>query len=285
MKKLLLLGPALLLMIGLVVGVKIYAAHTVETKLRSATERIKKQADVDFQDVEVQLFGLNLVVNGVDVALPTGQKLHIAAVVVHDIDIKNKPPLHARVELRDFVVAVNEENFGHEFESLHELGFAVLQGNLNLDYAYDPAAKTLVLRDFQAVLPGVARVEASVALSGFDLEKAKALDFDDLVIDSLRFHYDDQALLRTMVLETQKTEQEIVGFLVDGLREDMERAKARNQLEAVKTMQELITFIETPQGLVVDVALERQVSVQQIMLARKITEILKRFSIKVEAVG
>lgn len=283
MKKLMLLGCALLLMIGLVLGVKLYAGHLVDSKLRQATQRIKQRADIDFKEVELELFGLNLTIHDVDVTLPTGQKARIGTVTVHEMDVKNKPPHYGVVDLHDVTMDVNKENFGKEYTAIKELGYDVLQANVHLDYIWEPDKDILELRHLRAEVPGVATVEAAVALRGFDVDRVRNMELEDLVIDKLHFSYDDHSLLRKVVQMTQVDEKEIIVFLVDGLREDIERARARQQQEAVTTMEEVITFIENPNGINIDVELGRSTSMQQIMLSKKITEIVKLFKIKVEA--
>jgi len=285
MKKLMLLGCGVLLLAGIAVGAKLFVGQMVDTKLRQVTERVKDRADIGFQDVELEIMGLNLVVRGVDVVLPTGQKAFIEKVIVHDMDVKNKPPLNAVVDLEGFTLAVNEENFGREYEAIRELGYEKILADVHLDYVYNPAQKNLQLKEFVADAPGIARVQAALSLSSFELAKVRNLELDDLVIERLRFSYKDRSFLRKIVEMTQTDEQEIIEFLVAGLREDIQRARARQQHDAAKTLQEVISFIETPHDLEIDVVLGGQTAMQQIMTSKKITEIVKLFSIRVEAAG
>ncbi len=285
MKKLMLLGCGVLLLIGLAVGGKIVAGHLVDSKLRQVTSRVKDRADIDFQDVEFQFMGLNLVVRDVNLALPNGQKAHIDTVTVHDMDVKNKPPLHAKVDLHGLSVAVNEENFGKEYEDIKELGFDTLVADVFVDYVYDPETQYLQVNEFRADAPGIAEIETVLSLSRFDLAQVKQLELEDLVIDHLAFHYEDQSFLQKMVQMTQEDEKEIIDFLVASLREDAQRAKARGQQEAVATMEEIIAFIQTPDSIRIDVVLSSKTPLQQIMTSKKITEIIKLFKINVESAG
>lgn len=285
MKKLMLLGCGVLLLVGLAVGGKIVAGHLVDSKLRQVTSRVKERADIDFQDVEVQLMGLNLVVRDVDVALPTGQMVRIDTVTVHDMDVKNRPPLHAKVDLQGVRVDVNKENFGGEYEAIRELGFETLVADVFVDYVYDPQTQYLQVNEFRADAPGIAEIETAFALSHFNLAQVKQLELEELVIESLAVHYEDQSFLSKMVQMTQEDEEEIIDFLVAGLREDIQRAKVRQQQEAVATMEEIITFIQTPDSIRIDVVLGGRTPLQQIMSSKKITEIVKLFKINVEAAG
>lgn len=285
MKKLMLLGCGVLLLIGLAVGAKLFVGQMVDSKLRQVTARVKDRADIGYKDVEVQIMGMNLVVHDVDVVLPTGQKAFIKTVTVHDMDVKNKPPLHAVVDLQGCSLEVNEENFGKEFESIREMGYEKIDANLHIDYKYDPAQQHLQVNELMVDAPGIAKVRTGFALSNFELAKVRQLDFETLVIDRLRFFYEDQSFLRKIVQMTQVDEKEIIEFLVASLREDVQRARARQQHEAARTLEEVIAFIEVPAGLEIDVELGAKTPMLQIMTSKKITEIVKLFSIKVEAAG
>lgn len=285
MKKLMLLGTGLLLMVGIVFGVKMFATHMVEGKLHQAAARIKDKADIAYKDVDVEVFGLNLVVHDVDVKLPTGQKMTIGEVVVHDMDVKNKPPHHARVELKNLHVDVNKENFGREYQAIRDMGYDTLEGDVLLDYSWAPETGNVLLRECDVDIPGLAKIQLALGLSHVDLVKVKKLELEDLVIEEMHFNYVDQSFLRKMVQVTAVDEKEIIDFLVAGLQEDIERARERQQTEAVETMTEVISFIEAPVGLTVDVTLGDRTAMEQIMISKKISEIVKLFNIKVEATG
>lgn len=283
MKKLILLGCILLLMAGAVLGLKVFAAHYVDAKLRSVTARVKDRADISFRDVEVSVLKMSLVVNDVDVLLPTGQTVHIDSVVVHDMDVKHKPPLHAKVSLKGARLPVNEENFGSEYKEIQELGYEELLADVDVQYAYAPDRSTFLLQSLRLDIAGLGLIHASLECSNFDLARLRALDMDDLVVERLFFTYEDRALLRTLIQITTVDEREIIDFLVAGLREDIERAQSRQQLGAVSTMRAIIEFIETPVGITVGVQLEQPTSMGQILLSKKITDIVKLFTITVTA--
>ncbi len=283
MKKLILLGCVLLLMAGSVLGLKVFAAHFIDAKLRSATARVKERADINFRDVEVSVLNMNLVVNDVDVAMPTGQTVHIESIVVHDMDVKHKPPLHAKVSLKAARLLVNQENFGSEYKEIQELGYEELLADVDVQYAYAPDKRTFQLQNLRLDIAGLGLIHASLECSNFDLARLRALELDDLVVERLFFSYEDRSLLRTLIQITAVDEREIIDFLVAGLREDIERAEGRQQISAASTMREIIKFIETPVGITVDVQLGQPTPMGQILISKKITDIVKLFSITVNS--
>ena len=149
--------------------------------------------------------------------------------------------------------------------------------------AYVPEKQTFLLQDLRMDIMDVGVIHARIECFNFDLVKIKALNFDNLVVQQLFFAYEDHSLLRKLVQIAQVDEGEIIDFLVAGLREDIERARSRQQLQAASTMQEIIDYIETPTNVTIGVQLGQPTTIDQILMSKKITEIVKLFAITVDS--
>jgi hypothetical protein len=286
MKKIILAGFfifLILLVAGGVIAAKIVGGRYADQKLKAVCLKVKDKATITYDSVSLALSSLGLVVDGVKIATPKGQHFTIAKCIVHSADIEHKPPHYASFSLKGISVPVNEKNFGEEFKQLVDLGYQALTADVFVDFAFEPRAKTFELKTAEFKVHNLGAGALRFKATNVILEELKELVFDNLVIERVHAEYEDKALLGKMVKIASVDEKDILNFLVEGLREDIQRAKQQNNEEAAKTMQELVKFLQNPSALSVKVDLSQPVKVSQIIVSKKISQIVKMFSISIIA--
>lgn len=286
MRKLVLLGILLLLLGAALLAGKHYANHLADQKIRQAVKRVAKKATVDYKDVDIRLLDLDLAVNNIDVSLPGGQALTIDSVVVHDVDIKNRTkPKYLDISFYGVRVAVNQKNFGKHHKELNELGYTEFNVDANVSYVYNEAEQRFALNRCLIEAENLGNFDIELTAGNILFEELKKGNVENLLIEHMHFVYEDRTLMRKIVENANKNEKESIDFLVGGLSDDIERVRANNNEQAAVTMQEIINYLRVPIVLNVEVGLAEPTAVSQIMAAKKISEILSMFTIRVNSGG
>ncbi len=294
MKRLVLIGMVLVLLVGLVFAGKYYATRLVDAKVRDVMTKVAKKtkSQIDYKSLDINILDRELAVNDVKLALLKGRQFDVDQIVVQDLDIRHpRKPQYAKVEVRGITIPVDEKNFGHHYEELNELGYKVIKADIKLDYRLDQANKLIQLNWFEIDIPNLGHFRAKVNIQGVDVDAVRAavasrkLDgvFDDLVVKDMYLAYDDKSLMRKLVEIAAVDEKESIRFLVDGLRSDIETARAKGNTDAIKTMEELIEFLQSPGKLSVEVDRKEPLPLGNLDLYKKISTFMKQFTIKIDA--
>jgi hypothetical protein len=286
MKKIILAGFfifLILLVAGGVIAAKIVGGRYADQKLKAVCLKVKDKVAVSYDSVSIAIASLGVVVDGVKIATPKGQNLSIAKCVLHSMDLEHKPPHHASFSLKGVTVPVNEKNFGEEFKQLVDLGYQAITADVFVDFAFEPRAKTFELKTAEFKVHNLGSGALRFKAVNVVLDELKDLFFDNLVIDRVHAEYEDKALLGKLIKIASVDEKDILNFLIEGLREDIQRAKQQNNAEAAKTLQEIVKFLQNPTTISVKVDLDQPVKVSQIMVSKKISQIVKMFSISIIA--
>jgi|GEM_PF-4187400 len=286
MKKLIISGFFIflvLLVAAALIGAKVMGGRYADQKLKAILIKVKDKVTITYDSVGITIANLGVAVNDVKIATPKGQSFSIAHCILHSLDLEHKPPHHASFTLKGITVPVNEKNFGEEFKQLVDLGYQAITADLYVDFAFNARAKTFEIKSADIKIHNLGYGALRLKATNVVLEELKELAFENLVIEKIHAEYEDKALLGKLVKIASVDEKEIVNFLVDGLREDIERAKQQNNASAAQTMHEMVKFIQNPTSLSVKVDLEQPVKVSQIMVSKKISQIVKMFTISIIA--
>ncbi|MFW5733836.1 MAG: hypothetical protein ACOCWR_02140 [Oceanidesulfovibrio sp.] len=261
----------------------LYAANKMaDAKLREALAKTRDKADVHYGDVSVSLWRQKLAIMDLRVQLKNGTHFTVGKVVVHDYDIKHpKRPQYATISVHDMIVPVDEANFHGETEAVKELGFEVVAADVFVTYLWDPANKGLVVDPLDVTVDHVGSFHLATALEHLEVGKLRALELDDLAVKRLHVTYNDVIFLQTAMRNTSRNEEELVRYVSEGIDEEIVKARQEGRDNAVTSLTELGKYVEDPGKLSVEVVLDEPMKVSEILAMRKVTEIIKLFTISI----
>ncbi len=294
MKRLILIGMVLALLIGLVFAGKYYATRLVDAKVRDVVAKVAKKtkSEINYKSLDIDVMDRELAVNDVKLSLLKGRKFDVDRIVVQDLDIRHpRKPLYAKVAVQGITIPVNETNFGSHYAELNDLGYKTIKADIKLDYRLDKAKQLIQLNWFEVDIPTLGHFRVRVNIEGVDLEAVQAAVakrqiggvFDNLVVENMYLAYDDKSLLRKIVEIAAVEEKESIQFLVSGLRSDIETARANGNENAIRTMEEVIEFLQSPGALAIEVERKEPLPLGNLDLYKKISNFMKQFTIKVTA--
>lgn len=283
MRKLpIILSLVCLLLVGGYFGALYAANKMADTKLREALARTQDKADVQYDSVSVSLLKQNLAISGMDVQLRNGAHFTVGKVVVHDYDIKHpRRPLFATFKVHDMVIPVEEANFRGETEAVKELGFETIVADVFVTYRWSPSNKGLVIDPLEVNVENVGSFHLASELRHLDVSKLRALELDELAVDRLHLKYNDVVFMQAMMENTRENEEELVRYVSEGIEEEIVKARLEGRDNAAVSLTELGRYVDDPGKLSVAVTLDKPMLVSEILEMRKVTEIIKLFTISI----
>ena len=270
----------LMLLWGGYYGAKMFATSLAEKKLDSVLTRMADTVAVTYRDVDVELLGLNLLLTDMSFALAKGQSFTVDAITVEDIDIAHSKPHYLVASLKGVALDITEENLGSQAETLRELGYAKLKADLKVDFAYDEEAHRLVINSLDVRCPEVGNFRLTLALSAFSPERLKQGAFEDLIVDTLRFDYDDLSFLKRLTELASEGDQQFMDFVVKGLQEDIETARRESDMDQIQSLSALVSFLKRPGRISIRSHLNKRVTIRYILQEKKISKLLQLISIR-----
>lgn len=271
-----------LLLVGGYFGALYMANKVADGKLREALAKMQDKADIQYDSVSVSLLKQTLAIIDMDVKLKTGAHFTVGEVVVHDYDIKHpKQPRYATVSVHDMSIPVDEANFRDETEAVKELGFQVVGADVFVTYRWDPSNKGLIIDPLDVTVGRVGSFHLATELKHLDVSRLRALELDELAVNRLDFKYNDVIFLQTVMENTRTSEDELVRYVSEGIDEEIVKARQEGRDNAVASLAALGRYVEDPGKLSVEVTLDKPVQVSEVMAMRKVTEIIKLFTISI----
>lgn len=283
MRKLpIILGILCILLVGGYFTAMYVANKMADTKLREALAKTQDKADVAYDSVSVNLWKQNLSIADLNVKLKNGAHFTVGRVVVHDYDIKHpKHPRYATVSVHGMSIPVDKENFHDEVDSVRELGFQTVVADAALTYRWDPDIQGLVVDPLDVQVKNLGSFHLATEVDHINVKALRALEIEELAVKRLHVTYNDVVFLQTVMQNTQKNEEELVRYVSEGIDEEIVKAKDEGRTNAVKSLTELGRYVDQPGKLSVDVVLDDPVKVSDVLAMRKVTDIIKLFTISI----
>ncbi|MDD3311083.1 hypothetical protein [Pseudodesulfovibrio sp.] len=282
LKKFLLSFVVFVVVCGL--GLKWYVDYEVERELRRAVSEVDGLA-LQWDGLSVSILHPAVVLEGVAGVLPTGEHFTADRVRVTSFDQRNPIPHYAAAEAHGVRVDRTPGLYGW-WPGLT----AVLQGaenpcDLALDYAYDPAAKTLTIRNASLESGGLGRLELSGAISGIDFADHRPEHLLGVRIARADLRFTEDALVGSLLDKTavalQSDVERVRGQVCDELAAMAAYADNNQNPEAADALRGLERFVRRPRVLTVAVRPTQPVPVPYIFMGRDLYDNIRLLNLSV----
>ncbi len=272
----------LLILVGGFVAAQYFINKLANDKIAATLSRMEDKAEVAYQDVGVDLFSQSLIMEDIAVRFKDGRHFTAKRLVVREYDLENpRRPQHADVTLEGVAAPVTPENFGEETEKIRELGVETIHADVRVNYTLSPDKRGVALEPLEVTVQDIGAFKLVTHLEHIDQHALKNFELGDLAVRKLHLVYEDVQFLQAIMRSTRDDEPELTRFLAEGLAEEIAMAKAEGRDKAAASLEVLAAYVEEPGQLSVDVVLDEPMRAADVLTMRKITNIIKLFTISI----
>ena len=266
-------------------GLRWFVNSEVDKELSRAVAEIPGLA-ISYADLSVNILDHAVTLSGVDALLPSGQHVQADRLRILAFDQRNPVPHFATATATGLTIPVTPQNFGQAADYMKGLGIETLSGKGGLDYAFDPATKTLELKDIYLDDPKLGVARLSGVVGNVDLVGFRPEQFFALGINRATLKFSDHTLMKLVTADCAKkmgmsetTTLNRISAELDGLTDYA--AKQENG-PAENAMRGLRRFLNEPGSIIVSATPTDPVPVLYFFMGRDIFENLRLLNIKIE---
>lgn len=220
-KSFLVIGAVLVILVaGGYIGLNHYAGRLADIRMAALEARISPYANVQHSPVSYELFTNSLRVKDVKIAEKAGKRFWTAAeVIVKAFDYQNKVPSFASVRISGIKLDITRGALGFPIPFLEQDGVSTVEVHCSFDYRYSRNDKTLTINEAAIEGVGLAKLTASLTLTGLDLpmmDNVLAILFSlpQIKLQRAELQYTDYALcdraLNYASAISKKTREEVI---------------------------------------------------------------------------
>lgn len=265
-------------------GLYWFVNHEVERAFNQAVSDVPGLI-VSYDDISVRFSDQSVILEGVEAALPGGQRVSADEVRFSSFDQKNPVPHFAAAQARGVLMRVTPANFGTWAAPLLSMGVREVRGDLAVDYAYAPASQALTVRTLSLSAPELGAVSLTGTVDRLDLDQLRVEKLLGLRLVNVDLIYEDHAMV-TMLL---RSSARLLGISPDEARQrilaeisTMARYSAREgNGVAERALLGLAEFVAEPGRVVVSARPDEPVPVLYFFMGRDFYENLHLLNVSV----
>ncbi|WP_285907390.1 hypothetical protein [Pseudodesulfovibrio pelocollis] len=265
-------------------GLYWFVNHEVERAFNQAVSDVPGLI-VSYDDISVRFSDQSVILEGVEAALPGGQRVSADEVRFSSFDQKNPVPHFAAAQARGVLMRVTPANFGTWAAPLLSMGVREVRGDLAVDYAYAPASQALTVRTLSLSAPELGEVSLTGTVDRLDLDQLRVEKLLGLRLVNVDLIYEDHAMV-TMLL---RSSARLLGISPDEARQrilaeisTMARYSAREgNGVAERALLGLAEFVAEPGRVVVSARPDEPVPVLYFFMGRDFYENLHLLNVSV----
>ncbi len=190
------------------IGLRQYAISIIKTKLDNAISKVSSFAVVEYEEVDINPFMLDVYIKQVLIkSIDETKSLQIEEIALLDIDVFHRIPSFLSVEINGVQASIPKLNRGVLL--LNQLGLKAVKANFALDYSLDASEKILEINNIEFGLEDVGKVAVSMKLGNIGVDKGTFLTelgaLAEYSFHQATLNYTDQSLTdRVLVLVAKK---------------------------------------------------------------------------------
>lgn len=288
-KKQIVVVGIILVLVGAYLGAKAYATKVARAKVDKAIANMAAYADVDYGNVSVNLFGMNVKVSDVVVSpAKSKEKYKIKEIVIHNTGNSDSSGIPSELSLSFKGIEIDLKSLGRDAKLAREMGY---KDKLSLDtdiaYTYDSKEKELTVHKLAVSASDAGKIGLSFKLGNINLDSKNVfgllMGYPQVMLYKAEIYYDDDSLMeRVFKLQAKQMGMSLKDYksmLINEIDNGLKTAK--NQLHK-KVLTAIKKFINKPDKLVITVSPSKPQPIGRIERT-SIEEVVKLLNIQVEA--
>ncbi len=232
-KTLTLVGVAMLAVLATTMAVKNIVTERTEDKVKQALGRASILADLDFDDVSVDLLGANAHIHGLTVRPPGSRDgMRVDRLTIYDIDADHEVPLFAHAALTGITISSAFLPVGYDPIGPILATEEILKGSLDVDYQYEPESQRLRLSKLSVGVDSFGSVTLSLDATNVNIQSDSWLEFlsnlSTSLINDAELEYVDDGFLAAFIVQQAVDEGKSLQEVINSVAETMDRAVPDN---------------------------------------------------------
>jgi len=260
-------------------GLKAYAAYVAEQHIDQTVSRVSGFVNLDYQKVNVDLFGLNTHIRNVRVAgMNREQTVEIDDIVIYRFNRQDRMPSSLHVRFNGINVPLDQ--LGLHAAALRQMGYAHIKADTEIDYTYDPAERSLDIHSFHTGAADLGHIKLTGRIHNLNLNPASLpillFTFPNILVDQASVTYrDDSFVKRLLEMAAQERGQSYDAFIRD-LNDKLEKEMAGQADPFLKQVTAAVKrFLNDPGAITFAISPDEPVSIGRLQKAGDPDELIK----------
>jgi|TARA_Y100000294_G_scaffold177306_1_gene202229 hypothetical protein len=280
-------GVAVVL-IAAYVGIKMYASSVAEEKIDKAIASVANYADVDYKNVSVDLFGLDVHISDVIVSpADSKEKVNINEIVVYDVDEQSDIPLFLDISFNGVEIAIDK--LGDDAKKIKELGYNDnILLNSAIEYHYNKENNEISLNKLTIGADDVGALDVSFRLGNIDLGPEKIMGilftYPQIMLRDAKISYHDDSLIERLLKlaakEQKKNVKEIKNEAIKNIEKEIEKEEDDFTKNALK---EIKDFIDDPERFTISIAPKKPLPLGRLLRVNDPKDIIKLLNVNIKS--
>jgi len=276
-------------LIAAYVGITAYAENIAEKQVNQAVANAARYADVDYGNISVDLFGLDVHISNVDISPKQANKqgIHIHEIVIHDLDKQSNIPSFLDISLHGIESDGLKQalDWGDEMKALGYNENMIF--NIDLAYHYNRDDKEIKFNTHMHA-DDVGDLKFTTRLGNLNLSRNDIMrlpaTFHKIMIYNGKINYDDDSLI-DRVYEFQAKQQRIsVAQIKNNDRKSAEKDINNTKDPAIRdALKGLSDFFAEPESISISMTPEKPVPLGRVMRTTNQNDIIKLLNIEIES--
>jgi hypothetical protein len=252
--------------------VESYATAQVDALLKQQINQAARIADISWENVRIMPLHLGVVLSRTRIQTLTGHLFGIDRIFLSGgfsrrLDLKK---VHIHMQgIRFLEIPGYEPDPKASFPDLYHM-----TAHMTAEIAYDPALQHLIVRHLELKGEKYGHLYLCLGIDRFDPREVMNLQFEPLIVRQMDLEYRDETLLKRLVAGDSKHVLDFRQFMVQATQLEMDTAEEQGDSNRAATLSGLQDFFEAPGRLNIVLQLEQEVTLSQILNARRIYSLL-----------
>lgn len=275
------------LILAFYIALKSFADKKAESLLEEAFKKSALYADISYQDVFVNLIGLNTHIKGITIApVDSENKTIIDQIVVYDVDRKNNFPRHLKIALH----GIHIDRSSGIWEYFQELGFddKEIRIDVDLEYVYKTEEKSFYVHRLTYGAPKIGELSLNLHISNIDLDSDSLFltssSFLDILIHKAELRYKDNSLVEKFLKMKATDEGKNMRKYVQGILDEMDRTIEESEdtfyISFLKTFKD---FVQNPRIIFIRIEPDEPLTLERLLDIQELDEAVNLLNISVSS--
>lgn len=279
---------ALVVLLGLYIGVQIHLTDTARREADTVIARLSPYASIRYKDISVSPLTMHTTLSKVDIRFPgSPERLHVSELVVNDIDTRSQVPQFLSVTLQG--IAANIRDGSELAENLKALGYTdKIFYDVDVDYIYDNQKRELFIKKLAVQAKNVGRLAMELHLGNIALGQTQLLalifTYPSVLLCDGKIQYVDGSLAnRIMANQAKAAHQDISTYKKALIASTKEQIDADNDPYDKEVAASVERFINDPDTFSISVAPQRPQPLGRLLRLRQPAVLLQLLNLHVSA--
>jgi len=267
------------------IGFRIYASSVAEENLNRYIAQLTHFVDVDYEDVSVGLFGMDVSISGVRISPVNDKNVYrIRDIVIKKFDDESEFPQYIDASVEGIEI---DPTWMTGKMLAKDLGYHdTLLYDLNINYEYNEEKREIFVQNLEWGAANVSELKTSFILGNVSLTKERLAELyktlPEILFYEARIQFKDNSVVeRIFKLESERTKKSIDEFKTM-LKQQAEEAFRKQRIELdEKSLRALEDFIDDPEEIEVVMSPDKPQPIGRLMRAKRANDLIKLLHLRI----